>query len=96
LRCDIVDLALSVPSASTNLPTLRQFSRYLKCRVAELPNAIHTFVGGIGNGNTSASSPRAKPCRTITAAYIARFSLVLTCVKPALCYQRLVAPGALT
>jgi hypothetical protein len=34
------------------------------------PGAIRTYVSGLGNdGNTAASCPRAKPCRTLAAAY---------------------------
>ena len=34
------------------------------------PAAIRTYVSGLGNdGNTSASCPRPKPCRTLAAAY---------------------------
>jgi hypothetical protein len=34
------------------------------------PAAIRTFISGLGNdGNTSASCPREKPCRTLAAAY---------------------------
>jgi hypothetical protein len=34
------------------------------------PAAIRTYVSGLGNdGNTAASCPRAKPCRTLAAAY---------------------------
>jgi hypothetical protein len=36
----------------------------------ELPTAIRTFISGLGNdGNTVTSCPRAKPCRTLAAAY---------------------------
>jgi hypothetical protein len=36
----------------------------------ERPAAIRTFVSGLGkDSNTSASCPRAKPCRTLAAAY---------------------------
>jgi len=34
------------------------------------PTAIRTFISGLGSdGNTSASCPREKPCRTLAAAY---------------------------
>lgn len=34
------------------------------------PAAIRTYISGLGNdGNTSASCPREKPCRTLAAAY---------------------------
>jgi hypothetical protein len=34
------------------------------------PTAIRTYVSGLGNdGNTAASCPRPKPCRTLAAAY---------------------------
>ena len=34
------------------------------------PTAIRTYVSGLGNdGNTAASCPRNKPCRTLAAAY---------------------------
>src|SRR5215475_14322317 len=34
------------------------------------PAAIRTYVSGLGNdGNTAASCPRNKPCRTLAAAY---------------------------
>ena len=37
---------------------------------ARLPTAIRTYVSGLGDdGNTSASCPRTKPCRTLAAAY---------------------------
>jgi hypothetical protein len=39
-------------------------------RAAELPTSIRTFVSSLGSdGNTAASCPQAKPCRTLAAAY---------------------------